>query len=297
MNSDKKILIAFILNLFFSIIEVFGGIITGSIAIASDALHDFGDAMSIGVSYLFEKKSMRKPDKTYTYGYARFSVLGGLLTTIILLIGSIFVIYNSIFRLIHPVKISHDAMIIFAIIGLIVNIIATYLTHGNNSLNQKAINLHMLEDVLGWVVVLIGAIVMKFSALYFLDAVLSILVAIFIITNSIKNLKETLDVLLLKTPKNLNIETIKNAVLSVDGILSVQNIRLFSTDGKSVYITVCVIINEYDFKIKNQVKERLFSIGISQVTVETIVNNEPFLDANPNDNKIPHACCKHCHHH
>ncbi len=295
MNSDKKILIAFILNLLFSIIEVFGGILTGSIAIASDALHDFGDAMSIGASYLFEKKSMQKPDKTYTYGYARFSVLGGLLTTIILLIGSIFVIYNSIFRLIHPVKISHDAMIIFAIIGLIVGIIATYLTHGNNSLNQKAINLHMLEDVLGWVVVLIGAIVMKFSALYFLDAILSILVAIFILINSIKNLKETLEVLLLKTPKCINIETLTKRVLSIDGVLDVQDFRIFSTDGKNFYATVRITVNEYDFNVKRKVKEELFSIGISDITIELNRKNDPLFEQNHSHENDSHA--HRCHHH
>ena len=122
MKTEKNIFIAFLLNLLFSIVEIIGGIFTGSIAIISDAVHDFGDATSIGLSYLFEKKSKKKPDELYTYGYARYSVLGGLITVVILLIGSGIVIYNAIDRFINPVSINYNNMLILAVIGLIVNL-------------------------------------------------------------------------------------------------------------------------------------------------------------------------------
>ena len=121
MRSDKKILVAFILNLAFSVFEFIGGIFTGSVAILSDSVHDLGDAASIGASYFFEKKSKRQPDQKYTYGYARYSVLGSMITTLILLIGSIFVIYNAVNRIIDPTEINYDGMIIFAIFGVLVN--------------------------------------------------------------------------------------------------------------------------------------------------------------------------------
>ena len=149
MKTEKSILIAFILNLTFSIFEFIGGIFTQSIAITSDAIHDLGDAASIGIAYFLEKKSKRSPDEKYTYGYARYSLLGSAITSLVLLFGSTAVIYNAIIKIIHPSEINYDGMIIFAIIGLCVNFIAALITHGGHSLNQKTVSLHMLEDVLG----------------------------------------------------------------------------------------------------------------------------------------------------
>ena len=180
MKTEKNILFAFILNLAFSIFEFFGGIFTGSIAILSDAVHDIGDATSIGIAFLLEKKSKRHPDEKYTYGYARYSLLGGVITTVILLLGSTMVVYNAVKRIINPVEIHYNGMILFAIVGVLVNFVAAFLTREGDSLNQKAVNLHMLEDVLGWAVVLVGAIVMRFTDFSLLDPILSIGVALFI---------------------------------------------------------------------------------------------------------------------
>ena len=203
MKTEKNILFAFILNLAFSIFEFFGGIFTNSVAILSDSIHDMGDAVSIGVSFFLEKKSKKKPDNNYTYGYIRYSVLGGLITTVILLVGSILVIYNAIGRIINPVEVNYKGMIIFAIIGVVMNFIATYLTREGDSINQKSVNLHMLEDVLGWVVVLIGAIIMNFTDIRIIDPIMSIGVALFILINTLKSLKQILDLFLEKTPQNI----------------------------------------------------------------------------------------------
>ena len=162
-NSKKKILLAFLLNLCFSAIELIGGFVTGSISILSDSVHDFGDALSIGLSYFFEKKSKNNSNQLYTYGYAKYSILGSVITTLVLLCGSAAIIIEAIQRLIAPIAIQYDGMIILAIIGVSVNIIATVLTKGGNSSNQKAVNLHMMEDVFGWLAVLIGAILMLVS--------------------------------------------------------------------------------------------------------------------------------------
>jgi cobalt-zinc-cadmium efflux system protein len=166
MKTEKNILIAFVLNFAFSIFEFVGGIFTGSVAIISDAIHDIGDAASIGISYFLEKKSKQQPDAEYTYGYARYSVLGSLITTLILLVGSAVVIYNAIGRIIAPTEINYGGMILFAVVGVCVNFGAAFLTRDGHSLNQKAVNLHMLEDVLGWVVVLVGAVVCLLDLLF-----------------------------------------------------------------------------------------------------------------------------------
>ena len=168
MKTEKNILIAFLLNLSFSIFEFIGGLFSNSVAILSDSIHDLGDALSIGISYFLERKSKKEPDEKYTYGYIRYSVMGSLITTVILLVGSLLVIYNSIKRVINPVQVNYDGMLILAIIGVIINFIAAYSTKEGDSLNQKSVNLHMLEDVLGWVVVLIGAIIMRFTDIGFI---------------------------------------------------------------------------------------------------------------------------------
>jgi len=178
MKTERNILIAFILNLSFSVFEFVGGIITGSVAIMSDAVHDIGDAASIGVSYLLEKKG------------EKYSLIGAFITTLTLLIGSIVTICNAIGRLMDPAKINYDGMIVFAIVGVGVNLCAAFVTREGDSLNQKAVNLHMLEDVLGWIVVLIGAIVMRFTDFALLDPIMSIGVSAFILINAIRNLKE-----------------------------------------------------------------------------------------------------------
>ena len=180
MKTERNILIAFILNLSFSIFEFVGGVFTGSVAITSDAVHDIGDAASIGISYFLEKRSKKQPDEKYTYGYARYSIIGGFITTLILLIGSAFVIYNAIIRIINPVEINYNGMIVFAVVGVIVNFSAAFFTREGDSLNQKAVNLHMLEDVLGWIVVLVGAVVMRFTDFSLIDPIMSVGVSLFI---------------------------------------------------------------------------------------------------------------------
>ena len=268
MKTEKNILIAFILNLSFSIFEFVGGIFTGSVAIMSDAIHDVGDAMSIGVSYFLEKKSKKQPDETYTYGYARFSVMGSVITTLILLFGSLAVIYNAIIRIFNPVEINYNGMIIFAVIGVIVNFFAAYFTREGDSLNQKAVNLHMLEDVLGWIVVLIGAIVMRFTDIAIIDSVMSFAVAAFILMNAIKNLKEVLDLFLEKIPHNISIEEIKEHITEIDGVNGVHHIHIWSMDGHHNYATMHIVADENSHIIKDKIREELKEHGIGHVTLE-----------------------------
>ena len=295
MKTERKIFLAFILNLIFSVIEFIGGIFTGSIAILSDALHDFGDATSIGLSFMLEKKSKKKANDNYTYGYGRFSVLGGLITTVILLLGGIVVIYNSINRLINPIEIKYDAVIIIAVIGFSVNLISAIFTHGGHSINQKAVNLHMLEDVFGWVIVLIGAIVMRFTNFARLDAILSILVAVFIIYNALKNLKEILDIFLLKTPKNLDLSAIKKEILEIDNVIDLKSVNVLSIDGEKAVLTVKAVVLEYSLKVKNEIYLALSRHDISSATIELVSPDEKpiLLETNA---KESHSHCHHHHH-
>lgn len=274
MKTEKNILIAFLLNLSFSLIEFIGGIITNSVAIISDSIHDVGDALCIGISYFLEKKSTKKPDNKYTYGYIRYSVLGSIITIFILSCGSILVIYNAMLRLLNPVEINYDGMIIFAVIGAIVNFFAAYSTKEGKSLNQKSVNLHMLEDVLGWIVVLIGSIIMRFTDIKIIDPILSIGVALFILNNSLKTLKEIVELFLEKTPKDIDITKIKNHLIEIKGVIDVHHIHIRSIDGFNNYATMHIVVDCDYKKIKQKIKKELEEHGIIHTTIEFETKDE-----------------------
>ena len=270
MKTEKNILIAFILNLFFSIFEFFGGFFTNSVAIISDSIHDLGDAISIGISYFMEKKSKKGADNKYTYGYIRYSVLGGVITTTILLVGSILVIVGAVNRLFNPAVINYNGMIIFAIIGVILNSIAFYTTKEGDSINQKAVHLHMTEDILGWLIVLIGAIIMNFTDIKILDPIMSIGVALFIFINSFKNLKKVLDLFLGKTPNDIDIDKLKKELIDINEIDDIHHIHVWSIDGYNNYATMHIVTKSKNIKnLKKKIREELEKHNICHAILET----------------------------
>lgn len=294
-KTEKNILTAFILNIAFSIFELLGGIFTNSISIMSDAVHDLGDALSIGISLILEKISKKKPDDRYTYGYARYSVLGALITTIVLTVGSIFVIIGGLRRIVFPEVINYDGMIIFAIFGVIINFLAAYFTRDGDSINQKAVNLHMLEDVLGWVVVLIGSILMKFTNISLVDSIMSIGIAIFILINAFKNLKDILDLFLEKVPKNISVEEIKKHLLEIEGILDVHHIHIWSMDGYTNYSTMHIVTEEKNIKeLKTKIREKMKKLNIYHTTIEIEDEND---NCDQKECEIESNFEEHNHHH
>ena len=297
MKTEKNIFFAFVLNLAFSVFEFIGGIFTGSVAIISDAVHDIGDAASIGVSFFLERKSKKQPDKKYTYGYGRYSVLGGALTTLILLLGSVTVIYNAILRIITPNQINYNGMIAFAVVGVCVNLLAALLTRNGGSLNQKAVNLHMLEDVLGWIVVLIGAIVMRFTNLYIIDPLMSIGVASFIFVNALKNLKEVLDLFLEKTPHNINVDEIEEHICEIEGVIGVHHIHVWSIDGHNNCATMHVVVNGDTHIIKKEIRGELQEHGIGHIVLELEDENENCHDKCCHVDVASSHGAHHHHHH
>ncbi len=297
MKAERNIFIAFILNLGFSIFEFFGGMITGSIAIISDAVHDMGDAASIGISYFLERKSKKGPDDIYTYGYTRYSVVGGIVTTLILLLGSFMVIYNAAGRILHPEPVNYNGMIALSIVGVMVNLVAAIVTRDGASINQKAVNLHMLEDVLGWIIVLFGAIVMRFTDFTLIDPIMSIGVAVFIICNALGNLSEALDLFLEKTPKGISVSQVKNRIMHINGVLDVHHIHIRSIDGRTNCATMHIVTNADPEGVKNAVRDKLLELGISHATLETETPWAQCKDTNCGIAFEKHTCCHHHHHH
>lgn len=270
MKTERNILIAFIMNLSFSVFELFSGIFTHSVAILSDSVHDFGDAVSIGLSWLLEKKSRTEADNTHTYGYRRYSVLGGLITTMILMIGSAVMIREAIGRLIHPVEINYRGMILMAVIGVILNLIAAYVTREGDSINQRSVNLHMLEDVLGWIVVLIGAVIMDLTDIGILDSLMSIGVALFIFICAVKNLLRITDLFLEKTPSEISIPQLKEHLSGLAGVEDIHHLHVRSLDGTNHYATLHVVTNVPDLPgLKAAIREELAEHHIIHAVIET----------------------------
>lgn len=296
-SSSARILTAFLLNLCFSVFELIGGILTGSVAILSDALHDLGDAAGIGCSFFLERKSRRRPDSTHTYGYARYSVLGGLITTVILLVGSCIVIYNAVLRLVNPTPIDYGGMLIFAVVGVLVNLAAALFTRDGHSINQRAVNLHMLEDVLGWVVVLMGAVVMRFTDWVFLDPLMSVGVAVFILVHALKTLKEIFDLFLEKTPAGISVEELTAHLTALEGVTSVHHIHIRSLDGARHYATLHAVIDGDPVVAKTAIREELAEHGITHATIETETVGETCGETECRVEAETEARVGHHHHH
>ena len=297
MKTQRNILIAFLLNLGFSAFELLGGLYTGSVAIVSDALHDFGDAISIGASWFLERKSNRKPDARFTYGYGRYSVLGAAITNLILLVGSAVVIANAVERIVNPVDINSNGMILMAVLGACMNLAAAWFTHGGESLNEKAVNLHMLEDVLGWVVVLIGALVIRFTNFTLIDPIMSIGVAVFILSHAAQGFGEVLNVFMEKTPEGVDPKELEHHLSHIHHVKGVHHLHIWSLDGYNHYATLHVVAEDCDTAaLKQAIRKELEEHGIHHVTMELEKEGEacPEMDCNP---RKPHAGCGHHHHH
>lgn len=295
--SKKKIFIAFILNLIFSMFELVGGILSGSVSILSDSIHDLGDALSIGISYFLERKSEQHPDKKYTYGYNRFSSLGAFVVNSVLALGSIGMIVASVSRLFNPIEVKSTLMIIFAVVGVIINFFAMIVTSKGETLNQKAVNIHMLEDVLGWAVVLIGAVFVKLTGNCYIDPVLSIAVSLFILCHAVKGMRQVLNLFLLKVPKNVDIDKLKKKIEKIKEVQNVHHLHIWSMDGKNHFATMHIVCDKNICEVKQKIRETLLDMHIVHATIEVESKKDVCDDI---ECKGVHSChhshC-HCHHH
>lgn len=242
-GSTKNLKIAFFINLCFSAIELVGGIFTNSIAIISDALHDFGDSVSLGLAWYLENKAMKKDaSKVFSFGYARFRLLGALVNALILIGGSVYIVIEAINRFQNPAEIKSTWMMGIAVLGVAANGYAALRTKGSSSLNEKVISWHLLEDVLGWVAVLIVSVILQFKDWYFLDPALSIGISLFILYGVGRRLKDTLYLLLQGVPEDINIEDIKERLQQVEKVKSIHHTHVWSLDGQHHVLTTHLVL-------------------------------------------------------
>ena len=273
-HGTKNLAVAFWLNLSFSIIELIGGLYTNSMAIISDAVHDIGDAAGIGSAFFFEKLSAKSRDKNFSYGYKRFSTLSALITSIILIVGALWIVVEAIPRLFNPEQVNSTGMLGLAILGIAFNGFAVFKLGGNqNSLNQKAVRLHLVEDLLGWIAVLVGSIFIYFFNWLILDPILSLAIALYISINAFKNLKSVSGIFLQGIPENINLKHIEQEILSLEEVTEVHDFHLWSMDGEYNILTLHAVVDESKTveelkSIKQMIKEIATKNHIQHVTLE-----------------------------
>ncbi len=272
-HKTDNIRAAFFINLCFAAVEMVGGFLTNSVAILSDALHDLGDSFSLGIAWYLQHQSGKPGDKVYTYGYKRFSVLGAVITSIILIIGSLFIIQEAAERILHPQPADARGMILLAMLGLVFNGIALLRLRKGKSINERVVSLHFLEDVLGWIAVLIGAVVMYFFEVPVLDPLLSLGIACFVLFNVYRNLKPALRIVLQGIPDPHLEKQIRTILSGYKTIQDVHDFHLWSLDGEhnvvSMHITVGENISIKDAEhLKEQIKLDLQSLHVLHSTIE-----------------------------
>jgi len=272
-HNTKNIKVAFFLNLAFTVIEIIGGIYTNSVAILSDAIHDLGDSLSLGLSWYFQKLSKKGRTNKYSYGYGRFSLLGAVINAVVLITGSVIIIYEAVPRLFNPEKPDAEGMIYLSILGIIFNGAAVIKLKEGKSINEKVVSLHLLEDVLGWIAVLIGALIMMYFDLPIIDPILSLVIAAFIVYNVFKNLSDSLLIILQGTPQEINIDEVIAELKDIDSIKSIHDFHLWSLDGeKYIFSTHIVVDMNYQMdnlsELKKVIRSKLKLKGIKHATLE-----------------------------
>ncbi|MGI6114344.1 MAG: cation diffusion facilitator family transporter [Mahellales bacterium] len=272
-GGQKNIKVAFFLNLAFTLLEIVGGFWTNSMAILSDALHDLGDSVSLGVAWYLEKYSQRGPDERFSFGYARFSLLGALINSFILVAGCVLILTKTIPRIISPESVKPEGMLIFAILGIAINGVAVLRLKKGTTLNEKVVSWHLMEDVLGWAVILVVSIILMFVDLPILDPILSVVITVYVLYNVVINLKDILNVFLQGVPKNFSINEIEREITEKTDVLSVHHTHIWSLEGQKNLLSTHIIVEdeiepERITALKRDIRELMKKKGIDHVTIE-----------------------------
>ena len=270
MSSKFAVWLAFVLNFSFAIIEfIFGGLF-GSSAILADAVHDLGDALAIGISAFLESISNREEDSHYTLGYKRFSLLGAILTAVILITGSSLVILENISKLIEPQPVDHEGMLWLGVIAIAINLTASLIVRKGQTKNESILSLHFLEDTLGWVAVILMAIVLRFTDWYILDPLLSLGISFYILSKAIPRFWSTLKIFLDALPEGVDIQKIKSDLEQLEHVASINQLNLWTMDGleKNAIVHVCLEHVNHMEVCKESIRTLLKDCGFQNVTIE-----------------------------
>lgn len=276
-DSVARIRRAFLLNLSFSLVEIIGGVLTGSMAIIADAIHDLGDAFSLGLALLLERKAGDQANEFLTYGYKRLSALSALVCGMVLMAGSVLIIWESVPRLQNPGTPHAAGMIGLAVLGVLVNGYAFLGLSRGATQNEKILTMHLLEDLLGWVAVLIGAVLMALFEWYWIDPVLAIVIALFILWNVFRGLNGTLRIFLQHVPESVDVREVTAGIRGLAGVGQLCDYHAWSLDG-SDHVFTCQIRPADDAidatALKGEVRAMLRTRGFRHITIELLRSDE-----------------------
>jgi cobalt-zinc-cadmium efflux system protein len=281
-RSEANLKIAFLLNAAFTVIEVAGGIWTNSIAILTDALHDAGDSLSLGLAWYFERISHRGRTPLHSYGFRRYRLLGGLITGLTLIFGMAFILWHAFGRLLSPEPVNAPGMILLGVVGIVFNGAALLRVKTGASLTERLVSWHLIEDILGWLAVLVGAAAMNIWDLPILDPILSIMISAFVLWNVGRNLKQVMGVFLQTTPASFDLNGFEREIASIDGVVSSHHTHTWSLDGESHILTMHLVMaagtdREAILAAKRQVRELLDPGGFKHVTIDVELEGEKCL--------------------
>jgi cobalt-zinc-cadmium efflux system protein len=275
----KSIRAAFFLNAGFTLVEFAGGLLTNSTAILADAVHDLGDSFALAQAWYFERLAGRGREGAYTYGYRRFSLLGGLITTVFLLASSLLVLARAVPRLIRPDHANAKGMIVLAVVGVAVNALAMRRLGRETGISARTVALHLLEDVLGWVAVLIVGVVLLFRDVPILDPLLAILITLYVLGRAVRNLRSIVPIFLEAAPKGMDLEAISAGIGKIGHVKIVHHVHVWSLDGEHNVLSAHLVVDrdlapeEYR-RLKDDVRRVVEGFGLAHSTVEIELPDE-----------------------
>lgn len=272
-TSERNIRIAFFLNLLFTVAEFAGGLLLSSLAITADALHDLGDSFSLGLAWFFERLAGRRPTALFSYGYRRFSLVAAFLNGVVLLAGGSLILWSAVPRILSPVRPDARGMLLFAIVGVLVNGAAALRLKRGHSLNEQMVAWHLVEDLLGWAAILFVSLALMVWDIPVLDPAVSILITIVVLVNVVRNLRRTVVIFLQGVPPSLSLQGVEDHLLRIPGVKGLHDLHLWSLDGEHHILTAHVVIpegspGEESMVIKCRVRDAAISLGIQHATIE-----------------------------
>ena len=270
MKAKYTVWVAFFLNLSYAIVEFIAGGIFGSSAVLADSVHDLGDAIAIGISAFLETISNREEDSHYTLGYKRFSLLGAMVTAVILMTGSVLVILENIAKIFHPQPVNDEGILWLGILAITINVLASLVIRKGQTKNESILSLHFLEDTLGWVTVILMGIVLRFTDWYILDPLLSLVISFFILSKALPRFWRTLKIFLDAVPEGVDIQKIKTDLAELDHVASINQLNLWTMDGleKNAIVHVCMKEMGNMEACKESIRIFLKDCGFQNITIE-----------------------------
>ena len=296
MSSKTSIWLAFFLNLSYAIVEFIAGGIFGSSAVLADSVHDLGDAMAIGLSALLETISNREEDRQYTLGYKRFSLLGAMLTAVILMIGSVLVILENVTKIVHPQPVNERGILWLGIIAVAINVLASLVVRKGKTKNESILSLHFLEDTLGWLAVILMAIILRFTDWYILDPLLSLIIFIFILSKAIPRFWSALKIFLDAVPEGVETSDLEKDIEALTNVKSVNQLSIWSMDGleNNAIVHICIKDWEQMMETKEVVRQCLEERGVQNITIEVDSSQSNHAQ---HRRRVRELGQKHGHHH